>query len=105
MENVFENEWRECLQVHYRDIVRANDQKTLKSLLTVMNEVGFRDEELREMAVLATAHVDDVPDDFVPDLNILEPEAQVPAEAAAPASEEAAPPKKDPKEPKQLSLF
>jgi hypothetical protein len=103
MLNVFADEWRECLRAHYMHVARTNDTKTLVSLLTVMQEVGFGEEELRELRVLATAHVDDVAEDFVPDLNILQPEEAQPA--VEEAAHEAETPKDDPKNPKQLSLF
>jgi hypothetical protein len=102
MLNVFDNEWRECLRAHYMYVARANDTKTLVSLLTVMQEVGFGEEELRELRVLATAHVDDVAEDFVPDLNILQPEPEAPVEPETP---EVKPATDAPKDPKQLSLF
>jgi hypothetical protein len=102
MKNVFEDEWRECLRAHFMHVTRTNDTGTMRSLLTVMNEVGFTEEELRELRVLATAHVDDVAEDFVPDLNILQAETP-PAVEEAPQKVETK--KETPKEPKQLSLF
>lgn len=80
-ENIFEDEWRECLRAHYMSVIRENDHITLRTLKGVMHEVGFGDDELHELQVRATMRVEDVPDDFVPDLDILQPQDSAPTEA------------------------
>lgn len=70
-ENVFDNEWRDCLRHHFMYIVRTQDVTTEKSLVAVMQEVGFSDSDLAELRVLATMRADALPDDFVPDLAVL----------------------------------
>ena len=72
--NVFADEWRACLREHYMDVIRNHDHATQKSLVSVMYEVGFSESDLAELRVLATMHVDDVPGDFVPDLDVLKVE-------------------------------
>ncbi len=72
-ENIFADDWYTCLREQYMEVVRQQDHKTLNSLTSVMLEVGYSESDLREMQVMATAHVDDVGVDFVPDLHILEP--------------------------------
>ena len=57
--------------------VRRDDQRTLKSLLRVMHDTGFSDAELAELRVRATMRVEDVPEDFVPDMNIFQVNADV----------------------------
>lgn len=69
--NVFADDWRECLRAHYMHVIRTRDKVTEPSLTVVMRSAGFNETELAEMRVLATAHVDDVPADFVPDLDAL----------------------------------
>ncbi|MBZ0287114.1 MAG: hypothetical protein K8I30_05825 [Anaerolineae bacterium] len=91
-ENIFEAEWRECLEAHYMHVIRNRDKVTEPSLTHVMHQAGFNDSELAELRVRATMHVDDSGADFVPDIQVLEAveEAQVfaampdapPAEAA-----------------------
>lgn len=81
-DNVFADDWYDCLREHYMDVVRQQDHKTLSSLTTVMLEVGYSEADLREMQVMATAHVDDVGEDFVPDLHILEPTVHAGVEVA-----------------------
>ncbi len=79
-ENIFADEWRECLQAHYIHVIRNRDKVTEPSLTVVMNQAGFSDSELAQLRVRATMHVDDVGADFVPDLAVLEnaaPEPQV----------------------------
>ena len=70
-ESIFADDWRECLQEQYKHVVRNNDQITLRTLVPVLLDVGFRDDELRELAFQATLRAEDVADDFVPDMDIL----------------------------------
>ena len=70
--SVFDNEWRECLREQYKHTIRQNNKKNIDSLRVVMNQVGFGEDELRQLALMATMHIDDVADDFVPNLDILD---------------------------------
>ena len=81
-ENIFADEWMECLEAHYMHVVRINDKVTEPSLSIVMRSAGFSDSQLSELRVRATMHVDDVSPDFVPDLDVLEAHDHEPAEAA-----------------------
>lgn len=67
----FADEWRACLREHYKQTVRENDRATLATLDGVMTNVGFREDELRQLTIEATLRVEDVADDFVPQLDIL----------------------------------
>ncbi len=71
-ESIFRDEWRESLCAHYMDVVRRDDQKTLRTLTDVMVEVGFSERELAELRVRATIRAEDMPDDFVPDMQIFQ---------------------------------
>ena len=71
-ENIFADEWIECLEAHYMHVIRINDKVTEPSLSIVMQDAGFSDAQLAELRVRATMHVDQVGADFVPDLNVLE---------------------------------
>src|SRR5690606_19075090 len=73
--SVFSEEWRACLREHYMYVIRQQDTRTERSLLTVMHETNFDDAELHELRVRATMHVDDMPADFVPDMTTLNSEA------------------------------
>lgn len=79
-ENIFERDWRDCLEAHYMHVIRTNDRVTLPSLTYVMHQAGFDDAQLAELRVRATMHVDDVGADYMPDMNALE--AARPADAA-----------------------
>lgn len=70
--SIFENEWRACLREQYKRTIRENNAKNIDSLRVVMGQVGFSDDELRHLELLATMHVDDVADDFVPNLDLLD---------------------------------
>lgn len=71
-ENIFANEWVECLEAHYMHVIRINDKVTEPSLSIVMHSAGFTDAQLAELRVRATMHIDSVGADFVPDLDVLE---------------------------------
>jgi hypothetical protein len=78
-ESIFKDEWRECLRAHYMDVIRRDDQRTLKSLVRVMHDTGFGDDELAELRVRATMRMEDVPDDFVPDMHVFQVNADIAA--------------------------
>jgi hypothetical protein len=81
--NIFADDWRDCLRAHYSHVVRTEDHVTEPSLHKVMNAAGFSESELAEMRVRATMRADEMPDGFEPDLDIL---AEAPPEVAeAPA--------------------
>ena len=83
--SVFFDEWLRSLREQYKHVVRSNDRVTLPSLTAVMQNVGFGAEELAQLRVEATMHVDDVPHGFTPDLEILTPSpAPHPAECMCP---------------------
>ncbi len=68
--SVFFEEWLRSLREQYKHVVRSNDKVTLPTLTTVMHNVGFGEDELNQLRLEATMRIDDVADDFVPDLNI-----------------------------------
>jgi len=70
--SIFFDEWIKSLREQYKYVIRNNDQVTLPSLTEVMHDVGFTDDELAHLRVEATMHIDDVSDDFVPDLKVLD---------------------------------
>ncbi len=78
-ENIFATEWRDCLKAHYRYTVQNHDEVTLKTLIPVLHDVGFTEDDLRAIYVEVTMHVDDVGPDFMPNLaRAIEPEAKAP---------------------------
>ncbi len=83
--SIFSQEWRDCLRAHYSHVVRTDDKLTERTLRGVMiHEAGFTEADLKQLYVLVTAHVDDVPADFVPDAQILQEEAPVSVAVAMP---------------------
>jgi hypothetical protein len=78
-DSIFKDEWRECLRAHYMDVIRRDDQRTLKSLVRVMHDTGFGDDELAELRVRATMRADDMPEDFVPDMHVFQVNADMTA--------------------------
>lgn len=74
-ESVFSDEWRRCLEEHYKYVVRNQDKATEATLTPILNRFGFREDELRQLTVEATMRADDMPDDFVPDMELIESES------------------------------
>jgi len=73
--SIFFDEWRNCLQAHYQTFVQQEylpqpERKThaRESLEGVLHRVGFSDDDLHDLYVRATMRVEDVPDNFMPDL-------------------------------------
>lgn len=74
--SVFSDEWRACQREHYKQTVRTGDVRRRAQLADALRSTGFSEAELSEMYLRATMHVDDLPDDFVPDLETLEAQRQ-----------------------------
>ncbi|MBE2182845.1 MAG: hypothetical protein IAE89_05420 [Anaerolineae bacterium] len=72
----FADDWRECLIVHYQYTVHQQDIATERTLSEIMRGVGFSDEQLAELKVLATIRAEEMPPDFVPDVELLVAMAQ-----------------------------
>jgi hypothetical protein len=76
--SVFADDWRECLREQYKSVVRNEDRVTLQSLTAVMHQVGFTDDELTQLRIEATMRVEDMPDDFVPDMSLVQQPVEEP---------------------------
>ncbi len=71
----FAEDWRDCLRAQYQHVLRNQDSVTERTLVGVLQEVGFGDGELAEIKVLATLRADELPPGFMPDLDALKAEA------------------------------
>jgi len=69
--SVFSDEWRKCLREQYKHVARNDDKVTEKSLTPLLQELGFGEDELKQLYIQATMHTDNVPEDFQPDLTLL----------------------------------
>lgn len=69
--SVFGDEWRRCLREHYKYVIRSQDKATEATLIPILQRFGFGEDELRTLYIEATMHMDDMPEDFVPDLQRL----------------------------------
>jgi hypothetical protein len=70
--SIFSDDWRDCLREQYKSVLRQGDGKTEASLAAVLHELGFTEEDFARLRVEATIRAEDMPADFVPDLNILQ---------------------------------
>lgn len=83
--SVFFDEWLRSLREQYKHVVRNKDSVTLPTLTAVLQNLGFGEEELAQLRIEATMHVDDTPEGFRPDMKILDPvPAPHPAECLCP---------------------
>lgn len=87
--NVFGNEWRDCLREHYKHVVQndpnpRNLESVRKAFLRPNGERPpiFGEDELQHLYIEATMRADEMPDDFVPLLLLDEIDLQ-PVEADA----------------------
>ena len=86
--SIFFDEWLRSLREQYKHVVRNKDQVALPTLTAVMHNVGFGEDELNQLRLEATMRADEVPDDFRPDLSIIEKSASLaphPAECLCPS--------------------
>jgi len=71
-QNIFAEDWRNCLRAHYIYIIRSGDTLTEKSLYDVMAQAGFSEAEIHQIHLEATMHIDDSGADYVPDESVAE---------------------------------
>jgi hypothetical protein len=88
-ENVFAEQWRECLREHYKHVVKndpnpRNLVSVKKAFLQPNREEPpiFTEDELHQLYIEATMRADEMPDDFVPEL-LFEAEPTPVVEVAA----------------------
>lgn len=70
MSSIFSQDWRDCLDAHYRDVVQRGDSLTEKSLTKVLTDLGYREDQLRQMKLYATMRTEDLQADFIPTLEV-----------------------------------
>ncbi len=68
--SIFSDDWRDCLEAHYKDVVRRDDKLTEDTLVGVLHDVGFRDADLQQLKLEATMRAEDMQGDFVPELDV-----------------------------------
>lgn len=86
--SVFGDEWRRCLEEHYKYVVRRQDTETEETLRPHMYTAGFGDDDLKQLEITATMRADDMPDDYVPDMLL---EAQAETTEQTPVAQESTP--------------
>src|SRR5579859_2819043 len=45
-EDLFEQDWRDCLRAHYVHVIRERDMVNEESLITVLRQTGFSDDDI-----------------------------------------------------------
>jgi hypothetical protein len=84
-ESVFFEEWRKCLQEHYKTVIRRDDTLTERTLVPVLHKVGFTDDELRALYIEATLRTEDLPEGYMPDFSRFEQAELAPENLPAPS--------------------
>lgn len=74
----FSDEWRQCQIENYQHMVRSGTPQQRADARAVMLDAGFDEAEVNALYVQATMHMDEVPDDFVPDAAVIEQLRQEP---------------------------
>jgi hypothetical protein len=69
--SIFAAEWRRCLEAHYIDVIRRGDKITQQSLIAILHQAGFTEDDIRALYVRATMHQDALPPDFALDPAML----------------------------------
>lgn len=67
--SVFQSDRIACLLAQYRDVARGGDRVRLGHVAQVLRDEGFSEEQIVRLYIEATMHIDDVPEDFTPDLD------------------------------------
>jgi hypothetical protein len=90
-QDIFEAEWRACLRAHFFHVIREHDTGNERSLVTVLLETGFTDDEIAAMRGDALAELGWAADlDPTADLSALDeppPEAEMVIEPPLAAAE------------------
>ena len=56
--SLFEDEWKECLRAHYDHVVREHDENNEASLISVLIQTGFTQDEIELMRAGIVASLD-----------------------------------------------
>lgn len=65
--SIFQEEWRKCLNEHYKYVIREDDKVTERTLTPILHRIGYTDDDLQRLYMEATMRAEDLPDDFLPD--------------------------------------
>ncbi len=56
-DNLFDQDWRDCLRAHYMHVIREGDSNNEVSLITVLKQTGFNDDDLRDWYITVAAEM------------------------------------------------
>lgn len=57
MQNIFEDEWRACLRAHFFHVIKEQDSGNERSLITVLLQTGFSEDEIAAMRAETVAEL------------------------------------------------
>lgn len=78
----FTDDWHAMQTSQFTYIMRTGDAQQRAAAIHVMRQTGYSEAQIRALYIDATMHADDVPPDFVPDVDVIETqrEAQHPSD-------------------------
>lgn len=71
-DNIFADDWREQQETQFQYIARVGTPEQRISMRIIMHDLGYTDEQLDLLYLHATMHQDELPLDFVPDVNLID---------------------------------
>jgi hypothetical protein len=92
--NIFEEDWRDCLRAHYFHVIKERDENNERSLVTVLLQTGFTEEDIAALRNAALAEYGWQPETPATEVGAaLEPSdlAEMPAEGEAQVERAATP--------------
>jgi len=68
----FADDRRDTLIAHFKLVMHSHDPSRRQAVIDLMETEGFSKAELSSLYIEATMRMDEVPDDFVPDITMIE---------------------------------
>ena len=74
--SIFDDDWHDCLTEHYKQVVSTEGASRRTDTREVMEQIGYSKGDLSSLYIEATLHIDVLPEDFVPDAEMIEAQRQ-----------------------------
>lgn len=82
----FADDWHAAQEQHFQHILRTGDAGARRDAIALMQQAGYDEAAIQALYIRATMHMDDIPPDFVPDMEVIEKlrEVQHPQDCTCP---------------------
>lgn len=68
----FSTDWHAAQAAHFMHTCRTGNAQARAAAREAMSQAGYSDDEIAKLYIAATMHQDDLPDDFTPDVAVIE---------------------------------